>query len=139
METNLESISAAVRKVLEELVEERASLNGGPSGICETIDAAVESAVVAQKRLQEISLEKRKDLIAAIRKAALDANERLSALAVKETGLGRYEDKVRENVLCATKSTGPEDIEPRAYSGDHGLTLVEYVSTWSYRIVDSNH
>ena len=92
----------------------------------------VESAVVAQKRLQDISLEKRKDLIAAIRKAALDANERLSALVVRRNGAGALrKQEVRENVLCATlKSTGPEDIEPRAYSGDHGLTLVEYVDMW---------
>ena len=112
METNLESISAAVRKVLQELVEEKASQSSGPSGIFATIDDAVENAVAAQKRLQEVSLDKRKEIVAAIRKAALDENERLSELAVKETGLGRYEDKVRENILCATKSTGPEDIEP---------------------------
>ncbi len=126
METNLESISAAVRKVLEELMEEKASQSSSPSGIFDTINEAVENAVVAQKRLQEVSLDKRKEIIAAIRKAALDENPRLSELAVRETGLGRYEDKVRENILCATKSTGPEDIEPRAYSGDHGLTLIEY-------------
>ena len=45
-------------------------------------------------------------------------------MAVKESGLGRYEDKIRENILCATKTPGTEDIVPRAYSGDHGLTLV---------------
>ncbi|TFH50097.1 MAG: aldehyde dehydrogenase EutE, partial [Lysobacterales bacterium] len=44
----------------------------------------------------------------------------------KESGLGRYEDKLRENILCATKTPGTEDIEPRAYSGDNGLTLIEY-------------
>ena len=107
-------------------MEEKASQSSIPSGIFDTINEAVENAVVAQKRLQEVSLDKRKEIIAAIRKAALDENPRLSELAVRETGLGRYEDKVRENILCATKSTGPEDIEPRAYSGDHGLTLIEY-------------
>lgn len=125
METSLEVISAAVKKVLQELVEERTSRDI-PSGIVETIDEAVQNAVVAQKQLQQLSLESRKVIVAAIRKATLDENERLSELAVKETGLGRYEDKIRENILCATKSTGPEDIEPYAYSGDHGLTLIEY-------------
>ena len=47
-------------------------------------------------------------------------------MAVEETKLGRYEDKVRENILCATKTPGVEDIEPRACSGDHGLMLLEY-------------
>lgn len=126
MEANLESISAAVKKVLQELMEEGAPQSGGLSGVYETVNEAVENAVTAQKQLIQLTLEKRKEIVASIRKAALEENERLSALAVQETGLGRYEDKVRENVLCATKSTGPEDLEPRAYSGDHGLTLVEY-------------
>ena len=47
-------------------------------------------------------------------------------MAVEETKLGRYEDKVRENILCATKTPGVEDIEPYALSGDHGLMLLEY-------------
>lgn len=126
METNLEQISAAVKKVLLELVEERAFESGGPSGVFETIDEAVENAEAAQRRLLELPLARRGEIIAAIRKAALDENERLSALSVKETGLGRYEDKIKENILCATKTPGIEDIQPGAFSGDHGLTLIEY-------------
>ena len=126
MEVNQERIAAAVKQVLLDLVEEKAVRDGGTSGIFDTIGEAVESAVEAQKRLLEISLVQRGEIIAAIRKTALEENERLSALAVKETGLGRYEDKLRENVLCATKTPGIEDLEARAYSGDHGLTLVEY-------------
>ena len=37
METSVGDISAAVKKVLMELVEERASQGNGPSGIVETI------------------------------------------------------------------------------------------------------
>src|SRR5208337_2274069 len=48
------------------------------------------------------------------------------SLAVRESGLGRYEDKIRENILCATKTPGVEDIQPVALTGDHGLTLLEY-------------
>jgi propionaldehyde dehydrogenase len=126
MEINHERISEAVKKVLLDLVEEKASQSSGPSGLFETVDEAVETAVAAQKRLLELPLELRGGILAAVRKSALDENERLSALSVTETGLGRYEDKIRENILCATKTPGVEDIEPRAYSGDHGLTLVEY-------------
>ena len=61
----------------------------------------------------------------------------ISALAVKESGLGRYEDKIRENILCATKTPGTEDIEPRAYSGDDGLTLVEYAPRGVIGVIDS--
>lgn len=126
METNHELISAVVRKVLSEMIDNEFSRSEPPGGIFESVDQAVENAVAAQKRLLELSLVQRGQIIAAIRQAALDNNETISALAVKESGLGRYEDKIRENVLCATKTPGTEDIEPRAYSGDDGLTLIEY-------------
>jgi len=45
---------------------------------------------------------------------------------MRETKIGRYEDKIRENILCATKTPGVEDIKPEVMSGDHGLTLLEY-------------
>ena len=47
-------------------------------------------------------------------------------MAVEETGMGRVEDKVRKNLVCATRTPGVEDLTSRAYTGDQGLTLVEY-------------
>jgi len=126
VETNHELILTVVKKVLSEMIEEKIVQDEGPTGIFETVDQAVENAVAAQKRLLVLTLHHRDKIIAALRQAALDHNETISALAVKESGLGRYEDKLRENILCATKTPGTEDIEPRAYSGDNGLTLVEY-------------
>lgn len=126
METNQELISTVVKKVLSEIIGEKILEADGQTGIFETIDQAVENAAGAQKRLLALSLVDRDKIIAAVRQATLDNNEKISAMAVEESGLGRYEDKIRENVLCATKTPGTEDIEPRAYSGDNGLTLVEY-------------
>ena len=40
--------------------------------------------------------------------------------------MGRAEDKVQKNLLCATRTPGVEDLQSRAYTGDKGLTLVEY-------------
>jgi acyl-CoA reductase-like NAD-dependent aldehyde dehydrogenase len=39
--------------------------------------------------------------------------------------MGRLDDKIRKNTLVATSTPGTEDLSPVAYSGDHGLTLVE--------------
>ena len=126
VDTNYDLISTVVKKVLAEMIEDRIFQTEGPTGIYETVDQAVENAVVAQKKLLEMPLRHRDKIIAAIRQAALDHNEKISAMALKESGLGRYEDKIRENILCATKTPGTEDIVPCAYSGDDGLTLVEY-------------
>jgi acyl-CoA reductase-like NAD-dependent aldehyde dehydrogenase len=46
-------------------------------------------------------------------------------MALEETGLGRLEDKLRKNRLATLRTPGLEDLRPVAYSGDHGLTLVE--------------
>ena len=125
METSPEVIAALIKKVLEELTTGEAATTGD-DGLFPTVNDAVEAGLAAQKKLIGMSLERRKDIIASIRNKVLDANEELSALAVEETHLGRYEDKVRENILCATRTPGVEDIEPRAHSGDHGLMLLEY-------------
>jgi acyl-CoA reductase-like NAD-dependent aldehyde dehydrogenase len=40
--------------------------------------------------------------------------------------MGRYEDKIQKNLLNANKVPGTEILTPTAWSGDDGLTLVEY-------------
>lgn len=95
-------------------------------GCCfSSLDDAVEAARLAQRRFLDISLEKRKGIVANIRKRALENAERLGKLAVTETGLGRMPDKMNKIILCANKTPGPEDLVPHAFTGDNGLTLVE--------------
>ena len=125
METSPEVIAALIKKVLEELTAGEAP-TAEWDGLFPTVNDAVEAGLLAHKKLIGMSLERRKDIIASIRKSVLDVNEELSRMAVEETHLGRFEDKVRENILCATRTPGVEDIEPRALSGDHGLMLLEY-------------
>jgi propionaldehyde dehydrogenase len=115
------TVSSAVSESFE-----RVALSGHFTGLYDTVDDAVENAVEAQKRLVSSSLEQRYKIVESIRTAALDNNEMLSELAVRETKLGRYEDKLRENILCATKTPGIEDIQPSAKTGDHGLMLLEH-------------
>jgi len=40
--------------------------------------------------------------------------------------MGRAEDKTQKNILCAKRTPGVEDLHSQAYTGDIGLTLVEY-------------
>jgi len=126
MATSEEIIKTLVRKVVEELSRHGNLPDSGRSGLTDTVDEAVERADEAQRRLITMSLERREEIISAMRKAALDNNEAMAAMAVRETRLGRYEDKIRENILCATRTPGTEDIQPLAKTGDHGLMLLEY-------------
>lgn len=126
MAANDNMINGIVRKVLEELAREKERSGAAVDGIHDTVEDTIRHAVEAQKRLIDVGIRKRHDIIEAIRKTTLDNNEIISELAVRETKLGRYEDKVRENILCATRTPGVEDIRPEAVSGDDGLMLLEY-------------
>ena len=46
-------------------------------------------------------------------------------MALEETGYGRYDDKIKKNLLAINSTPGVEDINPSAYTGEHGTTLVE--------------
>ena len=50
----------------------------------------------------------------------------LAEMAVSETGLGRASDKITKNLLVINQTPGIEDLEPFVWTGDHGLTLVEW-------------
>jgi acyl-CoA reductase-like NAD-dependent aldehyde dehydrogenase len=96
----------------------------GP-GIFADVDSAVAAARAAQAALVELSLETRKAIITAIRRAVLDRNEDLSSEAVVETGLGNDRDKKAKNELAALKTPGVEDLDPTATSDENGLTITE--------------
>lgn len=89
------------------------------------LDMAVASARAAYLDLERRTLDLRYAIVTAMRNAMLAHVKELSRLAVEETGLGRVEDKIKKNLLVTVKTPGPEFLEPRAKSGDHGLMLME--------------
>lgn len=123
-ELALEDMVASV--IMEMMNKDEEPCQPTGDGICETIDEAVAKAKAAQPRLISLSLEKREAILKAIREVALAKNEEWAKATVAETGLGRVEDKIAENILAATKTPGTEDLDAKALSGDAGLTLIEY-------------
>ena len=103
-----------------------APAGSGRHGIYPDIDAAVAAARRGYVALDEMTLAKRKDIIAAMRAVALANAELWATMAKEETGLGRADDKTKKNLLVAEKTPGPEMLEPTAWTGDRGLTLVEW-------------
>ncbi len=97
----------------------------GRDGIYPDLDSAVAAARRAFRALDALTLAKRTEIVAAVR-ATMRANaELLARMAHEETGLGRYEDKVQKNRLVIEKTPGPEILQPLAWTGDRGLTLIE--------------
>lgn len=96
------------------------------NGVFQAVDEAADAATKAWELLRGTSLEIRKQMIENMRNTSRQHAEELAKLAVEETGLGRVEDKITKNLLAANKTPGVEDIVATTYSGDGGLTLVEY-------------
>ncbi|MCD4690130.1 aldehyde dehydrogenase, partial [bacterium] len=129
MPTERSGIEAIVERVLGEVAAAERVAQAPPAfdgrGILPDMDSAVAAACSAHREFGGISLELRRDCVAAMRETALEHAEELAVAAVDETGLGRIEDKIRKNQLAARATPGVEDLKPQVYSGDHGLTLVE--------------
>jgi len=89
------------------------------------MEEAIKASTVAFQEFKSISIEKRKKIITAVREFCRGKVNELARIAVDETGYGRYEDKVKKNILAAEKTPGYEDLESFAYTGDNGLTLLE--------------
>lgn len=105
--------------------QEESVKDTGYVGIFENVEDAILAAKQSQKQLMELSMKKRKEIIAAMRKASLENAEKLAIMAQEETGFGRVEHKIIKNVLAAEMTPGTEDLVAHSYTGDHGMTLVE--------------
>ncbi|MBI5533609.1 MAG: aldehyde dehydrogenase EutE [Deltaproteobacteria bacterium] len=94
-------------------------------GVFATLDECAKAARAAFLALDGLGLEKRKAIIASMRSNLRPMAESLARAAVDESGLGRTEDKIQKIQLVIDKTPGPEELEPRGISGDHGLVLIE--------------
>jgi aldehyde dehydrogenase len=90
------------------------------------VDSAVAPALSAFRQLHDLPLSVRENMIAHVRRTMRENAQVLAHEAWSETGMGRYEDKIEKNLLNANKVPGTEILRPTSWTGDDGLTLVEY-------------
>ncbi len=90
------------------------------------VDSAVEAAEQACQQLFNMPLSVREHMISHIRRVSRENAQVLAYEAWQETGMGRYEDKIEKNLLNANKAGGTEILDPTAWTGDGGLSLIEY-------------
>ncbi|OGR41638.1 MAG: hypothetical protein A2X35_12225 [Elusimicrobia bacterium GWA2_61_42] len=125
MSLSEEELTRIVAEVVKNLaVQPGAAPSGGP--VFDTVDEAVAAASKAQPGFQDLGLAAREKIIAAMREVSRANARRWAELAVAETGMGRVEDKVIKNLVCIDGTPGVEDLRAVSYTGDKGLTLVEY-------------
>lgn len=96
------------------------------NGVFSTVDEAAEAAKQAWHKLRKLPLSTRRLMIEKMRQISREHVLELADLAVEETKLGRVEDKIAKISLAIEKTPGVEDLVSTTYTGDDGLTLVEY-------------
>jgi acyl-CoA reductase-like NAD-dependent aldehyde dehydrogenase len=90
------------------------------------VDSAVAAAGKAFQQLSDLPLSIREKMVSQIRRTMRENAHILAQTAWQETGMGRYEDKVQKNLLNANKTPGTEIFSPTTWTGDAGLTLMEF-------------
>jgi acyl-CoA reductase-like NAD-dependent aldehyde dehydrogenase len=122
----VEQVLANMTAQTSEKVSNSASEIALGNGVFTTVEEAVNAAKIAEAKMRSVSLVGRRKMIQAMRDISIEHAEELAKMAVEETGLGRVEDKISKNLLAANKTPGVEDLVSTTYTGDDGMTLVEY-------------
>jgi aldehyde dehydrogenase len=97
----------------------------GRNGVFTDVDEAVAAAKHAHQLLRQRSMEERKQIIDIIRRISIDQCEELGLMEMEETGVGRPEHKIEKLKTLGMLSPGTEMLETKAFSGDHGLAIIE--------------
>lgn len=101
------------------------SKSSGRYGIFTDANAAVAAARTAFEQLRERSVADRRRVIEIIREIAITQCEELGLMEMEETGIGRPEHKIEKLRTLGQLSPGVEFLETKAFSGDHGIALIE--------------
>ncbi len=140
-------LQAIVEKVVQRLGSSAPGSAGGESsgriyealmsgrGIFADIDSAVAAARQAFQVFSTVPLETRKRMVANVRRRTTENVDLMSRLAVEETGLGRVADKVVKNLLVINKTPGPEILEPKLFTGDDGIAIVEHAPYGTFGVI----
>lgn len=124
-----DAVEAIVASILAERARPaQAPVSASGDGAFATMDEAISAAQQAQVQYRHCSMQDRKSFVDGIRQLFLkeEVLQAISRMAVDETGMGNYADKLIKNRVAAQKTPGVEDLTTGALSGDGGLTLMEY-------------
>jgi len=121
-------IAEAVARAMGAMTAPPVAYSEVTDGIFSDVDSAVAAAQVAQKAYMGCTMKFRKELVAAIREfIRLPENlQYMAEQAVLQTGMGNVRDKILKNRYVAELTPGVEDLVTNAWSGDEGLTTIEF-------------
>jgi aldehyde dehydrogenase len=98
----------------------------GRFGLFTDVGQAVAAAREAFERLSRRTLEDRRRIIAHLRRIAVEARVELGTMEMEETKIGRLPHKIEKLETLGLRAPGVEFLRSEAFSGDHGLAVIEH-------------
>lgn len=97
----------------------------GLKGVKATVDEAVRSVNDAYFKYSKVSLNKRQEVIAGIRKRLSKSIADFAMGSLRETGVGNVKDKIAKIVVALYKTPDVDDMVTEVKTGDQGMILYE--------------
>jgi aldehyde dehydrogenase len=121
-------VAKVVGEVLARLKTQPAAASSGTSGfgVYEDMNAAIEAANRSFEKLRAGGMTARKKAIAVIRKLCVQKAKEWGEIEFNETKIGRLDHKIEKLGICGDLVPGVEMIDRMAFSGDSGLTVIDY-------------
>ncbi len=96
----------------------------GADGVFQTVDDAVAAASDAFEKFRTRPVSDREKVVQIVKTMCEQQAEELGRLEMEETRIGRLDHKI-EKLKIIKLVPGTEFLKPTAYTGDHGLTMIE--------------
>ena len=98
----------------------------GYHGLFSDPNDAIEASRTAFEELQTRTIAERKEILAIIRRIVIEQSVELGTLEFNETKIGRLEHKIDKLIGLGKNAPGTEFLKSEVFSGDHGLTVIEF-------------
>lgn len=127
---NEKIIAQVVADVLAQLQKQQGATAPAASqdgfGVYDSMSDAVAAAEASFQKLRTAGVNTRKKAIAAIRRLCVQHAEAWGTLEFGETKIGRLDHKIEKLRICGDLVPGVEMLERMAFSGDFGLTVIDF-------------
>src|SRR5450432_992343 len=121
-------VSKVVSEVLARLQTQTQVAKSGASGfgVYDNMNDAVEAAHRSFEKLRDLGITARKQAIQVIRRMCVAKAKEWGTIEFDETKIGRLDHKIEKLKICGDLVPGVEFMERHAFSGDFGLTVIDF-------------
>ncbi len=121
-------VSKVVSEVLARLQSQTQSMKPVNSGfgVYNRMEEAIVAADASFEKLKELGVSARKSAIQVIRRMCVQKAREWGEIEFAETKIGRLDHKIEKLRICGDLVPGVEFIERHAFSGDFGLTVIDF-------------